>query len=58
LWTTAAESLSQAEILLELESVVEAELNRHLQHAKEWMPHEYVPWSLGRTYDGPLGGEA
>ena len=26
--------------------------------AKEWFPHEYVPWSEGRNYDGPLGGEA
>jgi acyl-[acyl-carrier-protein] desaturase len=22
------------------------------------MPHEYVPWSAGRDFDGPLGGEA
>jgi acyl-[acyl-carrier-protein] desaturase len=56
--TTAPQSLGQAEILLELESVVEAELNRHLSHAKEWMPHEYIPWSLGRDYDGQMGGEA
>jgi acyl-[acyl-carrier-protein] desaturase len=26
--------------------------------AKEWFPHEYVPWSEGRNYDGPLGGDA
>ena len=50
--------LTQVEILTELESVVEAELARHLAHAKEWMPHEYIPWSEGRNYDGPLGGEA
>jgi acyl-[acyl-carrier-protein] desaturase len=50
--------LTQVEILTELEPVVEVELARHLSHAKEWMPHEYVPWSEGRTYDGPLGGEA
>jgi len=55
---TAAEPLDQAAILTELEAVVEVELERHLSHAKEWMPHEYIPWSQGRTYDGPLGGEA
>jgi acyl-[acyl-carrier-protein] desaturase len=21
------------------------------------MPHEYVPWSPGRDFDGPLGGQ-
>src|SRR3954468_4900180 len=50
--------LTQTELLLELEPVVEANLNRHLSTAKEWFPHEYVPWSQGRDYDGPLGGEA
>ncbi|MDF3290629.1 acyl-ACP desaturase [Streptomyces sp. RB6PN23] len=41
-----------------LEEVVETELNRHLRVAKEWMPHEYVPWSDGRNFDGVFGGEA
>ncbi len=50
--------LTQTELLLELEPVVEGELNRHLSVAKEWFPHEYVPWSDGRTFDGVLGGEA
>jgi acyl-[acyl-carrier-protein] desaturase len=45
-------------LLLELEPVVEANLNRHLATAKEWFPHEYVPWSQGRDFDGPMGGEA
>ncbi|MEV5831692.1 acyl-ACP desaturase [Spirillospora sp. NPDC052242] len=44
-------------LLLELEQVVEKELDRHLSMAKEWFPHQYVPWSEGRDYDGPLGGE-
>ncbi|XTZ18947.1 acyl-ACP desaturase [Micromonospora echinospora] len=43
---------------MELEPVVEKNLNRHLSVAKEWFPHEYVPWSEGRTFDGPLGGDA
>ncbi|MFC4057610.1 acyl-ACP desaturase [Planomonospora corallina] len=49
---------SQTELLLELEPVVAGELDRHLAVAKEWFPHEYVPWSQGRDFDGVLGGEA
>jgi acyl-[acyl-carrier-protein] desaturase len=49
---------SQTELLLQLEPVVEANLNRHLTQATEWFPHEYVPWSQGRDFDGVLGGEA
>ncbi|MGW2377970.1 MULTISPECIES: acyl-ACP desaturase [Kitasatospora] len=45
-------------LILALEEVVEKELNRHLGVAKEWMPHEFVPWSQGRDFDGVLGGEA
>ncbi|MFF2660917.1 acyl-ACP desaturase [Kitasatospora sp. NPDC058032] len=45
-------------LILALEEVVEKELNRHLKVAKDWMPHEYVPWSRGRDFDGVLGGEA
>ncbi|MFZ0157574.1 MAG: acyl-ACP desaturase [Kineosporiaceae bacterium] len=51
-----ARTWTQTELLHELEPSVAAELNRHLAVAKEWMPHEYVPWSLGRDYDGPLNG--
>ncbi|HXW81872.1 MAG TPA: acyl-ACP desaturase, partial [Acidimicrobiales bacterium] len=25
-------------------------LERHLAHAKEWLPHELVPWELGRRF--------
>ncbi len=50
--------LSQTALLLELEPVVESNLNRHLAAAKEWFPHEYVPWSEGRDFDGPLNGTA
>jgi acyl-[acyl-carrier-protein] desaturase len=46
------------DVLRELEQVVEVNLNRHLATAKEWFPHEYVPWSRGRDFDGPLGGQA
>jgi len=44
-------------LLLELEPDVAVELDRHLSVAKDWYPHEYVPWSDGRTFDGPLGGQ-
>ncbi|RAY12349.1 acyl-ACP desaturase [Actinomadura craniellae] len=48
----------QIALLRELEPVVEQELNRHLSMAKEWFPHQYVPWSQGRDFDGPMDGEA
>jgi len=48
---------SEEGLLRELEQVVEVNLNRHLSTAKEWFPHEYVPWSRGTDFDGPLGGE-
>ena len=54
----STEQLTQTQMLLELENVVEENLNRHLKVAKEWFPHEYVPWSDGRNFDGILGGEA
>jgi acyl-[acyl-carrier-protein] desaturase len=49
--------LTQTQMLIELEQVVEENLNRHLGVAKEWFPHEYVPWSEGRNFDGPLDGD-
>jgi len=50
--------ITQTQMLLELEHVVEENLNRHIKVAKEWFPHEYVPWSEGRNFDGLLGGDA
>jgi acyl-[acyl-carrier-protein] desaturase len=44
-------------LLTDLEPDAARELDRHLAAAKDWFPHEYVPWSDGRTFDGPLGGE-
>ncbi|CAM5611971.1 hypothetical protein SVIOM342S_09302 [Streptomyces violaceorubidus] len=43
---------TDARLLYALEEVVEKELNRHLQVAKDWMPHEYVPWSDARNFPG------
>ncbi len=51
------QEVSQSDLLRELEQVVEVELNRHLKVAKEWFPHEFIPWSEGRNYDGLMGGE-
>ena len=56
--TVDVRPLTQTDLLRELEPVVEENLERHLKVAKEWMPHEYVPWSQGRDFDGVLGGEA
>jgi acyl-[acyl-carrier-protein] desaturase len=39
------------DLLTELEPVAEELLNRHLSMTKEWFPHDYVPYSLGRDYD-------
>src|SRR3954463_1043884 len=38
------------DLLVELEPVVTANLARHLDAAKEWMPHDYVPWGEGRDF--------
>jgi acyl-[acyl-carrier-protein] desaturase len=45
-----------AAVLHELEPVVAQNLDRHLAVAKEWHPHDYVPWSQGRDF-AFLGGE-
>ncbi|MCZ2527043.1 acyl-ACP desaturase, partial [Streptomyces sp. HB2AG] len=54
---TGSAAWSDTQLLHALEEVVETEINRHLKVAKEWMPHEYVPWSDGRNFDGPMDGE-
>ena len=43
------------DLLRELEPVVAENLNRHILVAKEWHPHDYVPWSRGRDF-AFLGG--
>lgn len=53
----SAQAWSQTDLLRELDPVVEGELNRHTSVAKEWFPHDYVPWSEGRNFDGLMGGE-
>jgi acyl-[acyl-carrier-protein] desaturase len=46
----------QTRLLHELEPVVAANIERHLGIARDWQPHEYVPWSRGRDF-AFLGGE-
>ncbi len=43
-------------VLIELEPVVAQNLDRHMALAKEWHPHDYIPWSEGRDF-AFLGGE-
>jgi acyl-[acyl-carrier-protein] desaturase len=46
----------ESAVLIELEPVVAENLDRHLNLAKEWHPHDYIPWSEGRDF-AFLGGE-
>jgi acyl-[acyl-carrier-protein] desaturase len=47
--------LTQLELLRELEPVAEENVHRHLSMAKDWHPHDYVPWDDGRNF-AALGG--
>jgi acyl-[acyl-carrier-protein] desaturase len=40
-----------ASLLAEVEPVAARLLDRHLHAIKEWFPHEFIPYSLGRDYD-------
>ncbi|WP_420167329.1 acyl-ACP desaturase [Streptomyces violaceoruber] len=46
-----------ASLIRELEPFAAGLLNRHMAAAREWFPHQYVPWGAGRDFDGPLGGD-
>ncbi|GAB2552138.1 acyl-ACP desaturase [Nocardia heshunensis] len=50
-----AVTMTPEALLAELEPVAEANLNRHLSLAKEWHPHDYVPWDEGRNF-AAMGG--
>jgi acyl-[acyl-carrier-protein] desaturase len=39
------------ELLAELAPVARTLVDRHLSNAREWFPHELVPWSEGRDFD-------
>ena len=47
--------MDAASLIAELEPTVEQSLERHLAAAREWFPHEIVPWSRGRDF---VPGEA
>src|ERR1700753_1426707 len=47
--------MDTVDLMRELEPTVEANLNRHMSVAQEWMPHDYVPWNQGRDFVGPDG---
>ncbi len=47
---------TQTGLLHELEPIVAQNLERHLDMAKPWEPHDYVPWSRGRDF-AFLGGQ-
>lgn len=48
----------QSRLIRDLEPAVAVELERHIKTTRDWYPHEYVPWSEGRTFAGPLNGDA
>src|SRR3546814_19753681 len=43
--------MSHEAFLAELEPTAERLLDRHLTSAKEWFPHDLVPWSRGRDFE-------
>jgi acyl-[acyl-carrier-protein] desaturase len=51
-----AKSLTDLELIRELEPIAEAGLNQHLASTRNWNPHDYVPWSDGSNY-ASLGGQ-
>ncbi len=42
--------MNDAELLDALSPTAERLLERHLGTAKEWFPHEFVPWNRGRDF--------
>ncbi|HVE45956.1 MAG TPA: acyl-ACP desaturase [Acidimicrobiales bacterium] len=42
--------MEETALLHELEPTVATLLDRHLETAKEWFPHELVPWGRGRDF--------
>ena len=40
-----------AALLAEVEPAVARLVERHVTAAKEWFPHDYIPYSLGRDFD-------
>jgi acyl-[acyl-carrier-protein] desaturase len=51
-----AKSLTDLELIHELEPIAEAGLNQHLASTRNWNPHDYVPWAVGGNF-ASLGGQ-
>lgn len=45
-------TLTPTDMLRDLQPSVASLLDRHLNAAQEWFPHEYVPWEQGRSFEG------
>lgn len=56
--TTTPQGIRDVRLLADLEPTVAKALDAHLQNAEDWYPHQYIPWSQGRDYDGVFEGEA
>ncbi len=54
--TAFVEDIFTLDLLTQLEPVVEKELNRHIAQAKNWYPHDYIPWDEGTNF-AHLGGD-
>jgi acyl-[acyl-carrier-protein] desaturase len=55
---TAVDDRLSEDLVRDLEPVAGRELERHLATAKEWFPHQYVPWGQGSDFDGEYDGAA
>jgi acyl-[acyl-carrier-protein] desaturase len=42
---------TDTDLLMQLEPKAAELLDRHVGRAREWFPHEFVPWSQGRDFD-------
>ncbi len=49
--------MDESKLLLELEPVAARLLDRHIAAAREWFPHELVPWSRGRDFESGVEWE-
>ena len=45
------EDLTEAKLLAEIEPAVGKLIDRHMSVAKEWFPHDFIPYSMGRDFD-------
>ncbi|GAB07110.1 acyl-ACP desaturase [Gordonia amarae] len=54
--TTSIPQMTGPDLLRELLPVCETELERHMKMAKDWYPHEYVPWDGAYNF-ATLGGD-